>query len=144
MLIITFTMANFYTQLESMYESLDLEDWDDDLFTGELDLDSQTVYKCQVCGKTLKTELGFQRHISRHENSGKSTASVEIDPETWKKGVLSALSKLVEEDLHSGDILDEIKSAIVSIENINVEAFIPLFQEANVKISDLEIFSTVL
>ena len=39
-----------------------------------------STYKCHVCGKTLKTELGLQRHDSKHEKHAEST--VEIDPET--------------------------------------------------------------
>ena len=66
-------MAGYFSQLESLYSSLDIQDNDEDgdffnLVVSEMESDDLVrVFMCDSCGKTLKIVRGFTSHVPRHE-----------------------------------------------------------------------------
>ena len=61
--------TNFYSELESAYSLLDIEEnIGEDLFVDDHwdELASHDTFLCSVCGKLLKTRRGLERHEDKH------------------------------------------------------------------------------
>ena len=127
-------MANFYSELESCYTFFDIEeniDDDHDFFitlnTEDADAELGENFTCDLCKKSLKTERGFKRHKERHAEKTSQSSEVlhPLDPPTWKILIQKSINNIVDEDLQSDNILDELKGCILS----NTEQCLPYFSE---------------
>ena len=102
--------ANFYSELESAYSLLDIEENFGDEFFADGDwgiLDSNESFTCSICNKTLKTERGLKRHVGKH-SEGKDVPVMDV--KCWKNLVQAAVDKIIEKDLQSDEILCELRS----------------------------------
>ena len=76
-------MAGYFSQLESLYSALDIEDNDEDddffnIVVAEMESeDLVRVFKCDSCGKTLKTERGFKSHKEQQTDNNTDDISTQ-------------------------------------------------------------------
>ena len=97
------------------------------LNTENADAELGENFTCDLCKKSLKTERGFKRHKERHAEKTSQSSEVlhPLDPPTWKVLVQKSINNIVDEDLQSDNILEELKGCILS----NTEQYLPYFSE---------------
>ena len=124
------TMADFYSQILDTYALLDIEDnSDEDDFLCSLvdEIESESIFTCNICGTTLKTERGLNRHKARHEEKKAQSSSKLLDVITWKQLIETSINKIVEEDLQCDSILEELKA--FKLNDSDAEQCLPRFAD---------------
>ena len=133
-------MASFYPQFENMYALLDLEEnRDEDFFSSVVaeveSEDNINVFTCDRCGKSLKTERGFNEH---KQKQAESTTAQLFDAVVWKQLIQKSINKVVEEDLQCDNILEELKA--FSLTSSDAERCLPHFIEVISSVCNSENF----
>ena len=130
--------ANYFTELESAYSSLNIEDDIHEDFFSEFDLDEinqPELFSCSICAKILKTKKGLERHEERH----RLKSSIKLfDVECWHRLIKSAVEKLIEEDLQDNEVLSELKS--FSVDCKDDHSCLQPFVDTIMYVHDLEKF----
>ena len=122
-------MADFYSQIQDAYALLNIEDNidEDDFFSSLVDeIEAESTFTCSICGTTLKTERGLNRHTARHEEK-RAQSSKLLDVNTWKRLIETSINKIVEEDLQCDSILEELKA--FKLNDSDAEQCLPLFAD---------------
>ena len=143
--------TNFYSELESAYSLLDIEEnIGEDLFVDDPwdELASHKTFSCSICGKMFKTKRGLDRHEGNH----RAVHSVEImDVTSWHNLIKTAVDKIVDEDLQSDEILEELKAFTIKSEDncllhfhdcigyvFSLEKFYPMFYRVVTQIGSIQ------
>ena len=118
--------ANYFSELENAYSLLNIEDDIDDELFSEFDLDEVNLpdsFSCSICNKILKTKRGIERHEENHRLKN----SIEIlDINCWHVLLKSAVEKVIDEDIQSDEVLEELKTFNGDCKDNNcLQPFIP-------------------
>ena len=76
---------------------------------------------CQECGMEFRAKGGFSRHITSHLLSlSDMEMTSQLPPSKTKEMVKKVANKIVDDKLHSVDILQELKGKIISLQLVSV------------------------